>query len=131
MNSKQGSRYIKRRMSNDLKRQILVHNGIISEDEMQKKPSVLTCPRCTLVNAIDNKYCSKCSYPLVPSAFEEIKASEDMKLKSMEEKHGQDMKAMSEEMNQRFSQIMSMIQQNPHLAYIKPEVLTKKMEKKD
>ena len=43
MNSKQGSRYIKRRMGNDLKRQILVHNGIISEDEMQKKSSVLTC----------------------------------------------------------------------------------------
>jgi integrase/recombinase XerD len=36
---------------------------------MQRKPSVLTCPRCSLVNAIDNKYCSKCSYPLVPSAF--------------------------------------------------------------
>ena len=31
MNSKQGSRYIKRRMGNDLKKQILVHNGIISE----------------------------------------------------------------------------------------------------
>ena len=28
MNSKQGSRYIKRRMGNDLKNQILVHNGI-------------------------------------------------------------------------------------------------------
>ena len=130
MNSKQGSRYIKRRMGNDLKRQILVHNGIISEDEMQKKSSVLTCSCCNLVNAIDNKYCSKCSYPLVPSAFEEIKASEDMKLKSIEEKHEQYMKAMSEEMNQRFSQIMSMIQQNPYLAYIKPEVLTKKMENK-
>jgi integrase/recombinase XerD len=79
MNSKQGSRYIKRRMGNDLKRQILIHNGIISDTEMQKTPSVLTCPRCTLVNAIDKKYCSKCSYPLVPLAFEEIKVAEDMK----------------------------------------------------
>ena len=42
----------------------------------------------------------------------------------MEEKHEQDMKAMSEEMNQRFSQIMSLIQQNPKLAHIKPEVLS-------
>jgi integrase/recombinase XerD len=32
MNSKQGSRYIKRRMGNDLKNQILVHNGIITEE---------------------------------------------------------------------------------------------------
>ena len=31
MNSKQGSRYIKRSMGNDLKQKILVQNGIISE----------------------------------------------------------------------------------------------------
>jgi integrase/recombinase XerD len=55
MNSKQGSRHIKRRMGNDLKKQILIHNGIISEDEVQRKPSVLACPRCNPVNAIDNK----------------------------------------------------------------------------
>jgi hypothetical protein len=36
------------------------------------------------------------------------------------------MKAMREEMNQQFSHIMSMIQQNPQLVQIKPEVLTKK-----
>jgi hypothetical protein len=37
---------------------------------------------------------------------------------------------MREEMNQQFSQIMSMIQQNPKLARIKPEVLvTKEIEK--
>ena len=76
MNSKQGSRYIKRRMGNDLKEQILVHNGVISDSQKQKRASVLICPRCELINAVDNKYCSKCSYPLVPSAFDEIKAAE-------------------------------------------------------
>ena len=75
MNSRQGARYIKRRMGNDLKRQILVHNGVLTEEEIQKKPSVTFCPRCNLVNALDNKYCSKCSYPLIASAFDEIKAS--------------------------------------------------------
>jgi hypothetical protein len=44
----------------------------------------------------------------------------------MKEKHEQEMKAMREEMNQQFSQIMSMIQQNPKLAQVKPEILTKK-----
>src|SRR5947199_6571072 len=63
MNSKQGARYIKRRMGNDLKQKILVQNGIISEEQVQRKPSVLNCPRCSLVNAMENKYCSKCSYP--------------------------------------------------------------------
>ena len=44
----------------------------------------------------------------------------------MQQKHEQDMKAIREEMNQQFSQIMSMIQQNPILAQVKPEALTKK-----
>ena len=128
MNSKQGSRYIKRRMGDNLKNQILLRNGIISEESAaaHRKPSVICCARCSLVNAIDNKFCSKCSYPLTPQAYEEIKASEDLKLKSMEEKHEQDMKTMREEMNQQFTQIMSMIQQNPQLAHIKPEALTTK-----
>ena len=73
MNSKQGSRYIKRRMGNDSKLKILEYNGVISPEESKRKPSILNCPRRNLVNAMENKYCSKCSYPLVPSAFEEIK----------------------------------------------------------
>ena len=84
----QGSKYIKRRMGNDLKQKILVQNGIISEQQIEKKPSVLNCPRCSLVNAVDNKYCSKCSYPLIPSAFDEIKAVEDMKFQALEERSG-------------------------------------------
>jgi integrase/recombinase XerD len=86
MNTRQRARYIKRRMGNDLKEQILVHDGIMSETDIEKKPSVHNCPRCTLVNAIDNKFCSKCSYPLVPSAFDEIKAAEEIKFKVMEER---------------------------------------------
>jgi hypothetical protein len=113
-------------MGNDLKKQILVYNGIISEGEIQRKPSVLACPKCNLVNPIDNKYCSKCSYPLVPSAFEEIKAEEDMKIRSLQERYEQDIKSMREEMNQQFGQIMSMIQQNPKLAQVKPEALVNK-----
>ena len=97
MNSKQGSRYIKRRMGNDLKQKILVQNGIISDQQIQKKPSVLNCPRCSLVNAADSKYCSKCSYPLIPSAFEEIKAAEDTKFRALEEKFN-DMQLMLEKL---------------------------------
>jgi integrase/recombinase XerD len=37
MNSRQEARYIKRRMGNDLKKQILVHNGVLTEEEIQKK----------------------------------------------------------------------------------------------
>ena len=60
MNSKQPSRYIKSRMGNDLKQKILVQNGIISDTEGKPKPSIAECPRCNLVNCVENKYCSSC-----------------------------------------------------------------------
>src|SRR5919204_5154827 len=87
---------------------------------MQRKPSVLACPRCNLVNASENKYCSSCSYPLIPSAFEEIKEAENMKIQTLQQKYEQEMKDMHEQMNQ----ILSLIQQNPMLAQVKPEVIS-------
>ncbi len=87
MNSKQGSRYIKRRMGNELRSKILEYNGIISEDKQKKKPSVLNCHRYSLVNILENKYCSKCSYPLKPEAFDEIKEEENKKILELESKY--------------------------------------------
>lgn len=45
-----------------------------------------------MTNVIENKYCSGCSYPLSPLAFEEIKAAENMKIQVLEKKYEQDMK---------------------------------------
>jgi integrase/recombinase XerD len=39
MNSKQGSRYIKSRMGNELKNRILEYNGIVSEESKMEKPT--------------------------------------------------------------------------------------------
>jgi ribosomal protein L37E len=86
MNSKQGNRYIKTRMGDDLKNKILMQSGIISEYDTKKRLTAIICPRCELVNTVDNKYCSKCSYPLVPSAYDEIKESEEKRIKKMEDK---------------------------------------------
>jgi hypothetical protein len=126
INSRQGSRYIKRRMGNDLKEKILIHNGIISENEIKKKESILNCPRCQLVNAIDNKYCSKCSYPLTPQAFDEIKLEEDKKFNELQELHKKDIVSIRHDMEVKFTEMISLIQQVPELKYIKPEVLLKK-----
>jgi integrase/recombinase XerD len=123
MNSRQGSRYIKTRMGNELKNKILAYNGIISENEIIRKPSILTCPRCEFVNVIENKYCSKCSYPLKPDAYDELKANEDQKFTQLQQKHEKDLSNLKEEMNSKFTQIITLIQQNPILANVKPEVL--------
>lgn len=117
-------------MGNDLKNQILLRDGVITEESItaQRKSSVLACPRCNLVNASENKYCNSCSYPLTPSAFEEIKEAENMKIQTLQQKYEQDMNAMREEMNQRFTQIISLVQQNPVLAQVKPNVSLKHAE---
>jgi integrase/recombinase XerD len=108
MNSEQASRYIKNRMGDELKRQILTHNGSIPDNDFHKTPSSITCPRCSWVNALDNKYC-KCSYPLTPSAFDEIKATEDMKLQTLEKKYEQDIKSLEKKMENKFQQIFEKI----------------------
>src|SRR5215203_5539833 len=77
MNSRQGSRYIKNRMGNDLKEKILEQNGIILDISKVKRSTVIDCPRCQLINQFENKYCSKCSYPLKSEAYDEIKKQEE------------------------------------------------------
>ena len=87
INSRQGARYIKNRMGNELKNRILEHNGIIIEETQKKKPSVLNCYRCDLMNIPENNYCSKCSYPLKPEAFDEVKEEENKKITQLEDKY--------------------------------------------
>src|SRR5204863_162063 len=86
MNSRQGSRYIKTRMGNELKNKILVHNGIIDQKLENMKITISNCPRCELINAFENKYCSKCSYPIKPEAYDEIKDAENNKIDLLEKK---------------------------------------------
>jgi integrase/recombinase XerD len=62
-------------------------------------------------------------------AFDEIREAENSKLKILEEKHLQQMKDLEEKMNHRFNQVLSMIQQNPILAHVKPDVLLERQIK--
>jgi integrase len=64
----------------------------------------------------------------IKKQLEKIQIEKVNETQAMQQKHEQDMKAMREEMNQQFSQIMSMIQQNPKLAHIKPGALTEKIK---
>ena len=118
MNSKQGIRYIKRKMGNDLKEKILQQNGIVLDSVMNKPNVRIDCPRCAFINIVESKFCTSCSYPLKPEAYDEIKELEKRQINSLEKK--------LEQTNQRVIQIISMIQQNPLLSSIKPEVLMQK-----
>jgi hypothetical protein len=105
-------------MGSDLKQKILVQNGIISEQQVEKKPSILNCPRCSLVNAVDNKYCTKCSYPLVPSAFDEIKEAENRKMQEMAQRYENNIKSMCEEIMEDMKNQMA-----PLISHLKPEIV--------
>jgi hypothetical protein len=90
MNSKQPSRYIKRRMGNNLKMQILQREGINLDDSTARpKPAVMSCPRCSETNPRDNKFCSKCTYPLIPEAYDEVKARERKEMDEIKQQYNQ------------------------------------------
>jgi integrase/recombinase XerD len=76
------------------------------------------CPNCSEPNKPDAQFCMKCrmvlSFSSYRSALEEKRRRED------------EVKAVREEMNQKFDRIMSWIGQNPTLALVKPDVLINK-----
>jgi hypothetical protein len=108
-----------------LKNNILEYNGIVTDNIHRAIPLVFECPRCLLTNIPDNKYCSKCSYPLVPEAYDDIKANEELRINNLEKKHETDLKNLKDEITRQFSIVFEMLQQNPELALIKPEILKK------
>ncbi|MGC2572675.1 MAG: hypothetical protein WA364_14280 [Candidatus Nitrosopolaris sp.] len=68
-------------------------------------------------------FCSKCSYPLTPQAYEEIKAEEDEKFKAIEQKYDTDIALLKEAMSQ-----MQQLLTNPEkvaeiLSAAKPEFI--------
>jgi integrase/recombinase XerD len=127
MNSKQPSRYIKRRMGNNLKMQILQREGIdLDEGIIKSKHVVISCHRCNVVNSRENIFCSKCTYPLVPQAYDILKENERNEIENIKQKHELELKAVREEMNSKINWLASLIQQNPQLAQVKPEALLQK-----
>jgi hypothetical protein len=50
---------------------------------------------------------------------------EEKRIETLEQKYEKDMKTLRNDMNNQLSQIMLMIQQNPKLSYVKPEILEK------
>lgn len=64
-----------------------------------------------MVNSFETKYCSECSYPLVPDAFDEIKDAEKSKFDKIEEQHKQDIRELDKKW---FKDFVSLIQQIPY-----------------
>jgi hypothetical protein len=80
--------------------------------------------RCSESISIGMNFCSKCALPvnLNNEYTREMELEKENKVLKVE------INSIREEMNKQFTKIMSMIQQNPLLAYIKPEALKKTKE---
>lgn len=75
------------------------------------------------------KYLTFLDYTTLEARGKGIEAKlreKDRELHDMKEKYESEIESIREETNQKFNQIMAMIQQNPQLAQVKPEVLTSK-----
>jgi hypothetical protein len=88
----------------------------------------LKCIRCSEDIVLGSNFCGKCSLPLNSSN----KYTREMDLENENKDLKLEIESIRQEMNKQFGIIMSMIQQNAQLAYIKPEALTQKtIEKED
>jgi hypothetical protein len=115
---------------NESSESLLEAYGIVTKDKQFSnalKPK--QCPNCSEPNKPDSKFCAKCRMVLTYDAYSETieeTQRKESEVKELKEKYEEDMNAIRYEMNQQFDQVMSLIQQNPQLAQIKPEALTKK-----
>jgi integrase/recombinase XerD len=114
---------------NESSESLLEAYGILPKDQQTDQLKPKQCPNCSETNKPDSKFCAKCRMVLTYDAYSETieeREQKESEVKQLQDKYEQDIKTMREEMKQQFTQIMSMIQQNSQLAYIKPEALTKK-----
>ena len=84
----------------------------------------LKCIRCSEDIVPGSNFCGKCSLPINTGS----RYTRDMDLENENKNLKLEVESIRWEMNKQFSKIMSMIQQNPQLAQVKPEVLANRME---
>jgi integrase len=129
-NSNMSQKYI-HYFGNESSESLLEAYGIVTNNSVpidRLNPKI--CPNCSEGNTQDARFCSKCKMIMSLEGYQEALESQKQKeseVQRLQEKYEQDMKSMREEMNQQFNQIMSVIQQNPKLAKVKPEALFTKI----
>jgi integrase len=106
---------------------LLIAYGLASKDDkIDTKLRSKHCPNCNNPNQPNSKYCHTCGLVLSFDAYQttlEDQKKKDKELKQLKEKYELDLEAVRKETSQKFNQIMAMIQQNPQLLQIKPNVL--------
>ena len=101
----------------------LGHNGSVYYTKKESERREIYLTKCM-------KYLTFLDYTALEARGKSIESKlseKDREMQAIKEKYEQDFQDIREETNQRFNQIISMIQHNPKLAHVKPEALVKKM----
>lgn len=99
---------------------ILEKYGIVTKELREKETMLksLECPNCQEINIRDSKVCHQCKMILSYDSYVEVRNEDQSKIRKLET----DMESLKTGM----SKIISLIQLNPSLSYIKPEILLSK-----
>lgn len=102
-------------------KRLLEAKGVLRKDgkignELRSKP----CPNCDEPNRPGSQFCMKCKMVLSYDSYKGVIAE---KLQ-----HAAELQGLRDEMNQKFEFLASLIQQDPRLAQIKPQVLLQKAQ---
>lgn len=119
-------------LSGESSKVLLQKRGIIKKEDTEISNALISrqCPNCDEPNKKDNRFCVKCrmvlSYNSYKDTIIEERQKKDNELCQIKDKYEKDIKILREDMNKRFEQIFYLIQLNPNLVNIKPEILHEK-----
>jgi hypothetical protein len=100
----------------------LGHNGSVYYTKKESERREIYLTKCM-------KYLTFLDYTALEARGKSIESKlseKDREMQAMKKKYEQDIQDIRDETNQRFNQIISMIQHNPKLAHVKPEALANK-----
>ena len=106
-------------LSGESNNAILEKHGVITK-EIKERENILKskeCPNCQEINKHESRICTKCRMVLTYDSYNEARSEDTYKIKKLEN----DMESLKLGMNK----IFLLIQQNPVLAQIKPDILEK------
>ncbi len=123
---------------NESSESILEAYGLKPKAEETDKMKPTQCPNCNEPNKPDSKFCASCRMVLSYDAYTETlqyKQHKESEAKLLNEKYENDMKELREQMkksdqkhDERLNKIITLIQQNPKLAKVKPHVLSQSID---
>jgi hypothetical protein len=104
-------------LSGESNNAILEKHGIVTKETREKENMLKTkeCPNCQEINKHESKFCIKCRMVLTYDSYSEIRNEDIQKIKTLQT----DVESLKEGINK----IMRLVQFNPALAHVKPEIL--------